>query len=50
MVSRIIEGTILLVIVYLVLANAFGFTQVVKSLSAGYSGVVQTLQARDNPK
>lgn len=44
MVNKILEGTALLILVYLVLANANGFAQVTKALGDAYSGSVKTLQ------
>lgn len=45
-VDRIIEGTFTAVLVYLVVRNAGGFSQVVGAISRGYSSAVRTLQGR----
>lgn len=46
MVGRVIEVTFILVLVFLVLSNAMGFTLAVGSLSGAYSNAVKTLQGR----
>lgn len=46
MAERIIEGTVLLVLVYLVVANANGFSTAIHAASGAYSQAVYTLQAR----
>lgn len=46
MVRQVIEGTILLVIIYLVLANGNSFSTVVKALGSVYGSSVKTLQGR----
>lgn len=45
-VSRIIEVSFLLVLVYLVLSNGSSFGQVVSSIGSVYSGSIKTLQGR----
>ncbi len=47
MIGRWMEITFVLIAVYLVLDNAFGFTQVVQAIGSAYSVMVKTLQARD---
>lgn len=44
--SQIIEATVVLVILYLVLANAFGFSTVLATAGNVYSTSVKTLQGR----
>jgi hypothetical protein len=44
--NRIIEGTITLVLVFLVLTNANGFDTVASAIGNLYSGAVKTLQGR----
>ncbi len=46
MLSRIIEATFLLVLVYLVASNANGFSQVTKAIGSTYADSVKALQAR----
>lgn len=46
--SNIIEGTVLLVFVYLAVRNAYGVSRIVKSLSDAYIGAVGALQGRNN--
>lgn len=46
MVSRVLEITFTLVLVYLILANAHGFSSSVSSISQAYNSAVKTLQAR----
>lgn len=46
MVNKVIEGTITLVLAYLVIANAPNFSKVVASLAGGYIGSVKALQGR----
>lgn len=46
MVMAIIEGTITLVLVYLVLSNANSFNTVATSIGGVYTSAVKTLQAR----
>lgn len=46
MVGRIIEGTITLVVTYLVLTNAQGFSAAAQSVANGYIGSVKALQGR----
>lgn len=46
MVSRIIEITFTLVLVYLILDNAKGFSSAVSSISSAYNSAVKNLQAR----
>lgn len=45
-VNRIIEGTITLVLVFLVLTNAQGFDTVASAIGGVYSNAVRTLQGR----
>jgi hypothetical protein len=45
-IFKIIEATVVLVLVYLVVANAGGFSVVVSSISKAYAGSVKTLQGR----
>jgi hypothetical protein len=44
--GRIIEVTFLLVLTYLVVANAGGFSIAISALANAYSSAVKTLQAR----
>ncbi|HEY6022327.1 MAG TPA: hypothetical protein VIY48_21455 [Candidatus Paceibacterota bacterium] len=44
--SQIIEATVVLVVLYLVLANAFGFSTVLATAGNVYSTSVKTLQGR----
>lgn len=46
MVSRIIEITFTLILVYLILDNAKGFSSSVSAISGAYNSAVKTLQAR----
>lgn len=46
MVSRVIEVTFVLIILYLVLTNSFGFTRVVGAIGQAYGDVVKVLQGR----
>jgi hypothetical protein len=46
LVSRVIEGTILLVLVYLVLTNDKGFTNVAGAVGSQYTHAVTVLQGR----
>jgi hypothetical protein len=46
MVMAVIEGTITLVMLYLVLSNADSFNTVATSIGTVYSSAVRTLQAR----
>lgn len=46
--SNIIEGTVLLILVYLVVKNAYGFSRVVKAFSDAYIGGVVALQGRSS--
>lgn len=46
MVAKVIEGTILLIILYLVLANSKAFTSIIGTGAAAYSASVKTLQGR----
>lgn len=46
MLSRVIEATVVLIVLYLVLANATGFSSAVRSLGGAYVGAVKTLQGR----
>lgn len=45
-VNRIIEGTITLILVFLVLTNAQGFDTVASAIGNVYSNAVRTLQGR----
>ena len=45
-VNRIIEGTIILVLVFLVLTNANGFDTVASAIGNVYTSAVKTLQGR----
>jgi len=44
--SNIIEGTVILIAIYLVVSNAFGFSRVVSALAEAYTGAVVALQGR----
>lgn len=46
MIGKVIEGTIVLIILYLVLSNGDAFSSVTKSLAGGYIGGVKALQGR----
>lgn len=46
MVGKIIEGTVTLVALYLVVANASNFSTVVNAVGGQYANAVKTLQAR----
>lgn len=46
MVAKVIEGTILLIILYLVLANSKAFTSIISSGAGAYSSSVKVLQGR----
>jgi hypothetical protein len=46
MVNKVIEGTITLVLVFLILTNAKGFDTAVSAAAGGYSRAVRTLQGR----
>jgi len=45
-INRIIEGTITLILVFLVLTNAQGFDTVASAIGNVYSNAVRTLQGR----
>lgn len=44
--TGIIESTFVLIVVYLVLANAFGFSSAMSSIGDLYTSSVRTLQGR----
>ena len=46
MVSRVLEITFVLVLAYLVIANANNFAIAIQSIGAVYAGAVKTLQGR----
>lgn len=46
MVAKVIEGTVFLVALYLVVANASGFSTVTNAIGSNYATAVKTLQAR----
>lgn len=46
MINKVIEGTITLVLAYLIIANASNFSKVVSAITAGYIGSVKALQGR----
>jgi hypothetical protein len=46
MVGKIIEGTVTLIILYLVLSNADSFGTVAQAIGTQYTGAVKTLQGR----
>ncbi len=46
MVSRIIEITFTLILVYLILNNANGFSSSVSAVSSAYNSAVKSLQGR----
>jgi len=46
MIQRVIEITFTLILVYLILANAFGFSSVVSSIGNVYVQSVKALQGR----
>lgn len=46
MVAKVIEGTILLVILYLVLANSKAFTSIIATGASAYGSSVKVLQGR----
>lgn len=46
MVGQIVEGTILLIAVFLVLGNASGFMLVASAIGQTYVAAVRTLQGR----
>lgn len=46
MFGKIIEGTFVLILVYLVASNAQGFSAVVNSIGSVYASGVHALQAR----
>lgn len=46
MVGKVIEGTVFLVALYLVVANASNFSTVVNSVGGQYFNAVKVLQAR----
>lgn len=46
MVGRILEGTATLVLVYLVLTNASGFSSAASAAGSVYTNAVKTLQGR----
>lgn len=46
MIGRIIEGTVTLIVVYLVLNNAAGFSSAASTVAQGYVGSVKVLQGR----
>lgn len=46
MMGRVIEGTITLVLAYLVLSNAKAFSEAAGAVGGVYTGAVKTLQGR----
>lgn len=46
MVRQVIEGTILLIILFLVLSNSAAFTSIIKAGGGVYNTSVRTLQGR----
>lgn len=46
MVGKIIESTVLLILAYLVIANASNFSTAVGGFASGYGNIVRTLQGR----
>lgn len=46
MVNRVIEVTFVLILAYLVIANAGNFSVAIRSIGSVYSGAVKTLQGR----
>lgn len=46
MVARLIEGSIVLIALYLVIVNAAGFSSVVRSIGSVYASSVKVLQGR----
>lgn len=46
MVGQVIEGTIFLILVFLVLANAGSFSTVAGAIGSNYVNAVKTLQGR----
>jgi len=46
-VTNIIEGTFLLILVFLVLTNAAGFNTVAAAIGNVYTSAIRALQARD---
>lgn len=45
-IDRILEITAVAVVLYLILSNAYGFSQVVSSVAGAYSSSVKALQGR----
>lgn len=46
MVGRVIEGTITLIIIYLLVTNADGFSNIIKNVGSVYGASVKALQGR----
>lgn len=46
MVGNIIEATVVLVLAYLILSNAFGFSEAIRAVGGVYTSAVRTLQGR----
>jgi uncharacterized protein YcfJ len=46
MIGKVIEGTIVLIVVYLVLANGKNFSSAVGAVSGGYVGAIKAFQGR----
>jgi len=46
MITRVLEITFVLIILYLVLANAYGFSSAVTSIGSVYTTSVKALQGR----
>lgn len=46
MIPKVIEGTILLIILYLVLANSKAFTSIIATGAGAYGSSVKILQGR----
>ncbi len=44
--NRVIEVTFVLIVLFLVLSRATGFSSAVRSISQGYIGAVKALQGR----
>lgn len=46
MINKILEGTVVLVMAYLVIANAPNFSLAIRSIGSVYGSSVKTLQGR----
>lgn len=46
MVGKVIDGSFVAILVFLVVSNAFGFGQAMSAIASAYTSAVRTLQGR----